>query len=177
MNNFQVQYNPMLSFEEMAIRFLIAILLGAIIGLEREVVGKEAGIRTTMVVSCGASLFAMAAVTLPYLIAVSPSNLPDVIARNSGFLPMAANIVVGIGFLGAGIIIKDESSSHVRGLTTAALIWFAAAIGTLVGIGLIDIATFAALSVTLLLYILRKINLYERLHIQNNQNKSSDNKD
>jgi putative Mg2+ transporter-C (MgtC) family protein len=156
-------YNPMLSFEQMAIRIVIALILGAIIGFEREVIGKEAGIRTTMVVAVGAAIFAITSITLPYLVAVSDANLPDVIARNSGFLPMAGNIVVGIGFLGAGIIIKD--GERVKGLTTAAIVWFTAAIGALVGLGLIEIAVFGAILTSGSLYILRKVKLYERLKI------------
>jgi putative Mg2+ transporter-C (MgtC) family protein len=156
-------YNPILSFEQMAIRIVIALILGAIIGFEREVIGKEAGIRTTMVVAVGAAIFAITSITLPYLVAVSDANLPDVIARNSGFLPMAGNIVVGIGFLGAGIIIKD--GERVKGLTTAAIVWFTAAIGALVGLGLIEIAVFGAILTSGSLYILRKVKLYERLKI------------
>jgi putative Mg2+ transporter-C (MgtC) family protein len=72
-----------------------------------------------------------------------------------------ANIVVGVGFLGAGIIVKE--GLHVRGLTTAATVWFVAAIGTLVGIGLIKFATIAAFGLTGLLYVLRKIDLYRLL--------------
>lgn len=156
-------YNSMLSFEQMAIRIVVALILGAIIGFEREVIGKEAGIRTTMVVAVGAAIFAMTSITLPFLVAVTDANLPDVIARNSGFLPMAGNIVVGIGFLGAGIIIKD--GERVKGLTTAAIVWFTAAIGALVGLGLIEIAVFGALVTSGTLYILRKVKLYERLKI------------
>ncbi|MBI4119519.1 MAG: MgtC/SapB family protein [Parcubacteria group bacterium] len=151
----------MLSFEGMAIRFLIALLLGAIIGIEREIVGKEAGVRTSMLVSGGAAIFTMISVVLPYLIAVSDANLPDVIARNSGFLGVIANIVVGIGFLGAGIIIK--TGEHVRGLTTAAVVWITAAIGTLVGLGILKFAVAATLTIAVLLYVLRKIGLVEHL--------------
>ncbi len=156
-------YNSMLSFEQMAIRIVVALVLGAIIGFEREVIGKEAGIRTTMVVAVGAAIFAITSITLPYLVAVSDANLPDVIARNSGFLSMAGNIVVGIGFLGAGIIIKE--GERVKGLTTAAIVWFTAAIGALVGLGLIEIAIFGAIVTSGTLYILRKVKLYERLKI------------
>ncbi|HUZ93242.1 MAG TPA: MgtC/SapB family protein [Candidatus Paceibacterota bacterium] len=154
-----MEFSPMLTFEPMAVRLLIAIALGAIIGLERELVGKDAGIRTAMLVAAGACMFAMMSITLPYIVSIDPANLPDVMARNSGFLPMAANIVVGIGFLGAGIIIKNDH--HVRGLTTAAVVWAAAAVGTAVGLGLESFAAFATILITLLLYILRRIKLYE----------------
>jgi len=151
----------MLTFEQMALRLIVALALGALIGLERELVGKEAGIRTAMLVSGGAAIFSIIALELPYIVAVSPENLPDVIARNSGFLGVVANIVVGIGFLGAGIIIK--TGEHVRGLTTAAVVWATAAVGTLVGLGIVRFAVFAAVLITLLLYVLRKVKIYEKI--------------
>lgn len=151
----------MLTTEEMIIRFVVAMLLGGLIGLEREMVGKEAGIRTGMMVAAGACIFAMISLTLPYIVALSPENLPDVIARNSGFLGVIANIVVGIGFLGAGIIIK--TGEHVRGLTTAAVVWVVAAIGTLVGIGLMEFAAVCAVLIVVALYGLRKTALYEHV--------------
>lgn len=141
----------------MLIRFIAALALGALLGLERELVGKEAGIRTVMLVTGGASLFAMAALALPYIVSAQTGNLADVIARNSGFLTMIANIVVGIGFLGAGLIIQTDDRIH--GVTTAALVWAAAAIGTLVGIGLIDFAIAAGVLMVIILYLLRTLNV------------------
>src|SRR3989344_9392352 len=98
----------MIDFSQMIVRLVAAMILGGLIGLERESVGKEVGIRTAMTVSAGAAIFSIIGLVLPYMVALSPENLPEVIARNSGFLGVIANIVVGIGFLGAGIIIKHE---------------------------------------------------------------------
>jgi putative Mg2+ transporter-C (MgtC) family protein len=151
----------MMSFEEMLLRLGVAILLGVIVGLERETAGKEAGIRTDMMVAAGAALFSIAALSLPYIISPSVENIPDVIARNGGFLTIIANIVVGIGFIGAGIIVKQ--GVHVRGLTTAATVWFVAALGVLAGIGLIKFALVVGIALTLILWILRKISLVDRL--------------
>lgn len=134
----------MLSFEEMLLRLGFAVLLGAIIGLERELVGKEAGIRTNILVAAGAALFTIIGLTLAH---------SDAAGR------VIANIVVGIGFLGAGIIIKH--GVHVRGLTTAGVVWFTAAIGTLSGLGFYLFAGVAAVAMTLILVFLRKINLFE----------------
>ena len=147
----------MLSLEDMIVRLAVALVLGVIIGLERELIGKEAGIRTAMLVSAGAALFSMAALQLPYIVSAGTGNVADVIARNSGFLGLIANIVVGIGFLGAGIIMKHESRVH--GLTTAAVIWITAAIGVLAGIGLMSFAALAAVVIALLLYLLRGISV------------------
>ncbi len=150
----------------MFLRFGIALVLGALLGLERELVGKEsAGIRTTMLVTSGAAIFTMIALTLPYIVSAQTNNLSDVIARNSGYLGMIANIVVGIGFLGAGLIIKTDN--HPRGVTTAALIWTTAAIGTLVGVGLTQFAFTATVIIAILLYLLRKLNLSGDLEREN----------
>ena len=149
--------NIMLTFEDMMFRLIIALALGAILGIERELVGKETGLRTEMLVSGGAAIFAMVALMLPYI--TSLGGLPDAIARNSAF-GVIANIVVGIGFLGAGVIIKIND--HPHGITTAALVWTTAGIGVLAGIGLTKFAFFAAILIAFLLYILRKTTIPER---------------
>ncbi|MEK7479033.1 MAG: MgtC/SapB family protein [Patescibacteria group bacterium] len=147
----------MLTLEEMLIRLGVAIFLGAIVGWEREVVGKEAGIRTDIVVSAGAALFAMASIMVPYLITPDEATALQVII-NSSSLHIISNVVVGVGFLGAGIIIHQ--GSRVHGLTTAASVWFVAAIGVLAGIGLMTFAAISTVGLTVLLVILRKIDLY-----------------
>ncbi|MEK9173149.1 MAG: MgtC/SapB family protein [Patescibacteria group bacterium] len=151
----------MLTFDQMLINLIVSLALGAFIGLERELAGKEAGVRTSMLVAGGSAIFSMIALNLPYIVS-TPENLNEVIARNSGFLTVIANIVVGIGFLGAGIIIKTKE--HVHGLTTAADIWMASAIGVLVGIGLTGFALGASAIVTLLLFVLRKARISEKIN-------------
>ena len=145
----------------MFIRFVIALVLGALLGLERELVHKEAGVRTLMLVTGGSAIFTMVGLALPYIVSAQTGNLADVVARNSGFLTMIANIVVGIGFLGAGLIIK--TNDHPHGITTAALVWTAAAIGILVGVGLTAFAVAATAVLAILLYLLRKLNVSESL--------------
>ena len=147
----------MLTLEQMIIRLVVAIVLGAIIGIERELAGKEAGLRTDVMVAAGSAIFSIASIMLPYIIALSPENLSEVIARNSGFLGLIANVVVGVGFLGAGIIIKH--GTHVLGLTTAATVWLVAAVGVLCGIGLINFAVISALGLTILLTLLRRFDV------------------
>mgnify|MGYP001574163990 CR=1 FL=1 len=161
----------MLTLEQMMVRLVVALLLGAVVGLERELVGKEAGIRTSMLVASGSAIFTMIALVLPFIVAPSPEYLPDIIARNGGFLAVIANIVVGIGFLGAGIIIKTQERVH--GLTTAALVWTTAAIGTLAGLGLTSFATIATVLIATLLYILRKAGVDDRLNPKNTETRSS----
>lgn len=147
----------MLEFPQMVIRLAIALALGAILGLEREVVGKEAGVRTNMLVSAGAAIFAMIALSLPYEITNSSGAATRILENNGGVLTIIANIVVGIGFLGGGIIIKTQE--HVKGLTTAVTVWTAAAMGVLVAIGLIKFALTATAIIAGLLYLLRDLNI------------------
>ncbi|HEX4104355.1 MAG TPA: MgtC/SapB family protein [Candidatus Paceibacterota bacterium] len=150
----------MLTFEQMLGRLIVALVLGAILGVERELVGKEAGVRTEMIVSGGASILAMIALALPYIAAQMSGTVVDLSAQAYAFT-IIANVVVGIGFLGAGLIIK--MNDHPRGITTAALVWTTAAIGILAGIGLFAFATAAAIIFAFTLYILRKLNISEKL--------------
>jgi putative Mg2+ transporter-C (MgtC) family protein len=148
----------MIEFSQMMLRLALALGLGGILGFERELVGKEAGTRTTMVVAGGAAIFTMIGLNIPYLLARNdPMLLSEIISRNSGFITIIANIVVGIGFLGAGTILKQND--HVRGLTTAAVIWFAAAIGVVVGMGQFEFAAGATFLIAVLLYTLRSFGV------------------
>jgi len=107
---------------------LVAITLGTIIGIERESRGKDAGISTNCFVITGAMLFTFMSMT------VDPASQSRI----------AAQVVTGIGFLGAGLILKEGTS--VRNLTTAASVWFAGAIGMSIGFGYLQIAVIAALA-------------------------------
>jgi putative Mg2+ transporter-C (MgtC) family protein len=110
------------------IDLFVAIALGFLIGAEREARGKDAGISTNSFVICGAMLFTFMSMT------VDPASQSRI----------AAQVVTGIGFLGAGLIIKDGAS--IRNLTTAASIWFSGAIGMAIGFGYYQIAIIAALA-------------------------------
>ncbi|WP_327440203.1 MgtC/SapB family protein [Pseudomonas donghuensis] len=104
-------------------RLVMAALLGAILGFERELKGKAAGVRTHMLVALGAALF----VLVPRMAGADDAALSRVVQ----------GIVAGIGFLGAGTILKghDQDVSNVKGLTTAAGLWMTAAIGVAAGMG------------------------------------------
>jgi len=148
----------MLAFMTMFLRLLLALGLGALLGIERELVKKEeAGIRTEMLVAGGACLFTLIALVIPSIIAADTGNLSDIVARNSGFIQIIANIVVGIGFIGAGVIIQTDG--RPKGITTAAMIWMTSAIGVLVGLGLTGFAAMVAATIFVLLFALRKINI------------------
>lgn len=105
----------------LVVRLLLAALLGGILGMEREQQGKAAGIRTHMLVATGAALF----IFIPQQAGISDSEMSRVIQ----------GVITGIGFLCAGTIFKSDESQEVSGLTTAAGIWFTAAIGIAVGLG------------------------------------------
>ena len=121
-----------ISETEALLRVFIAALLGSALGLERELSDKPAGLRTHMLVTEGAALFMVASLLLadkfgggPNAISLDPTRI-------------AAGIVTGIGFLGGGAIL--QSHDRVKGITTAADIWVAAAIGLLVGAGFYIVA-------------------------------------
>jgi putative Mg2+ transporter-C (MgtC) family protein len=117
---------------EMTLRVLLAFGLGALLGWERERAGRPAGLRTFMMVTAGSAAF-----TLVSIYGFADQGTVRDPAR------VAAQIVTGIGFLGAGTIWRTPST--VRGLTTAATIWFAAAVGMMVGSGLYLVATTTAI--------------------------------
>ncbi len=130
-----------------ALRMLIAAVLGGVLGLERERSGKSAGIRTHMLVSMGAALY----VLISQQSGVAPTDISRVVQ----------GIVAGVGFLGAGTILKDTESAHVRGLTTAAGIWLTAAIGMAAGLGremTAVLSTGLAVAVLSLEPLLRKLS-------------------
>lgn len=108
---------------ELIIRILLSVGIGAIIGYEREVTNKPAGLRTHIFVCMGACLFTISSF---YLI---PSDTTGIIDATR----IAAGIVAGISFIGAGSIIAGHGD--VRGLTTAACLWVVAAIGLMIGLG------------------------------------------
>ena len=113
-------------------KLLIALLIGAVIGAEREYRTKSAGFRTVILITVGSCLFTMI------------SNLMSNDAR------VASNIVTGIGFLGAGAIFKE--GTNIKGLTTATTIWISAAIGMSVGIGQYTFA-FSALGIVMVVLL------------------------
>ncbi|WP_109481780.1 MgtC/SapB family protein [Paraburkholderia sp. C35] len=106
---------------QVVMRLGLALLLGGTLGFERELAGRDAGLRTHMLVTTGSALF----VLVPLQAGFSQDNMSRVLQ----------GLVSGIGFLGAGAIIKLSAEREVRGLTTAASLWLAAGVGVAAGLG------------------------------------------
>ena len=113
---------------DFVVRLAVCLVLGTALGVEREFRNKPAGISTNCFVMAGACLFTFMSISID----------PESPAR------IAAQVVTGVGFLGAGMILKSEGNT-VKNLTTAASVWFAAAIGMAVGFGWLPIAGVATL--------------------------------
>jgi putative Mg2+ transporter-C (MgtC) family protein len=128
------------------IQVLLAAFLGGLIGLERESSGREAGFRTNMLIAVGSCLFT--------IISIEGFPLQGSAAQDSA--RVAAQIVSGVGFLGAGALFHTRN--HVRGMTTAATIWLVAAIGMTVGVSAYGLAIFTALLTFVILRFLRPIS-------------------
>ena len=125
------------------VRLLIATGLGGLIGLQRELSGKPAGLRTNLLICLGAALITQVSLSLPARLgAGDPARI-------------AAQIVAGIGFLGAGTIMRSQHAVH--GLTSAATIWVVAAVGLTVGAGFERQAAFATVIIVLALSALGQV--------------------
>jgi len=145
----------MLTETEAAIRLVIALLLGGLLGFERELSAKPAGLRTHMLVAEGAALFMVCSMLL-----MEQYSRPG----TGGFIDpsrIGSTIVTGVGFLGGGMILRARD--RVFGLTTAAGIWVAAAIGMLVGAGYYLIAITGTLLAVVTIVFVRRIEHYLRV--------------
>lgn len=129
-------------------RLLYALLAGGFIGLERTLHGREAGFRTHALVCVSSSLLM---VLMTFQWQLIPAEYIDTIRTDP--TRMAQGIMTGIGFLGAGVIIKEGLT--VRGLTTAASIWMTATIGIVIGIGFYEAAIYATLITIIILSMFR----------------------
>jgi putative Mg2+ transporter-C (MgtC) family protein len=150
---------PSLNWEETLLRIALAAVFGGAIGLEREFREREAGLRTHMLVAVGSALFTI----------TSAYGFRDFLVNGGAVVRadptrVAAQIVTGIGFLGAGAIIRQGLA--VRGLTTAATLWVVAAIGLSCGSGYYSAALITTLVAVFLLWPMRYIarRLFDRPH-------------
>jgi putative Mg2+ transporter-C (MgtC) family protein len=131
------------SMIRLTVRLIVAMIFGAVIGIQRERAGKPAGLRTHMMVALGAAVFIMASGEF--------GMNADSISR------VIQGLVTGIGFLGAGAILKLHDKRAVEGLTTAAGIWMTAALGVAVGLGRFGLALLATLLAWMTLSLVRQM--------------------
>lgn len=129
------------SITRIVLRLMVAVLLGGMLGYERESVGATAGLRTHMLVSLGSALF----VLIPLQAGMQIGDVSRVLQ----------GITAGIGFIGAGAIIKHSSKNDIKGVTTAASVWLTAAIGIAAGMGREATAVLSALFALAILSLLR----------------------
>lgn len=137
------------------VRILVATVLGGMLGIERDIHGRQAGLRTHILVSAGAALFFILSTHIATFDVIVPPEFTKVTDPGR----IAAQIVTGVGFLGAGVILKEGLT--VVGLTTAACLWISAAIGMASGAGLYIVAVSTTLLALLSLTLLRRV---ERLY-------------
>jgi len=136
----------MLNDAEIIMRLVLSVILSGLIGLERQIHRRTAGLRTHILVSLGSCLIML---TSLYIFAIYKNEVPLDPAR------IAAGVITGIGFLGAGAIIRDRGG--VKGLTTAASLWVVAGIGLATGCGFYKAALFTTVLALLTLFFLRYV--------------------
>jgi putative Mg2+ transporter-C (MgtC) family protein len=136
-------------FSDITLRLVLALVLGAAVGLDRELQRKPAGLRTHALVSLGAALL-----TVTGLLLGAPTANSDAVAR------VLQGIVAGIGFIGGGVILHRDETNDVYGLTTAATIWMVAALGVAIGAGLWRTAAVATLLTLVVLVLERPIDWF-----------------
>lgn len=150
-NTFAAEFSDLKDVSEITtviIRLSMAALLGGILGLEREQRGKAAGIKTHMLVAIGSALF----VLVPMQAGVSEAEMSRVMQ----------GIITGIGFLGAGAILKGHDEKDLKGLTTAAGIWVTSAIGIAAGLGRESLAILCTVfALVVLLAMPRIVDVYD----------------
>jgi putative Mg2+ transporter-C (MgtC) family protein len=138
-------------FDDLTIvlRLVAAAAAGIVLGLQREVADKPIGMRTLALVSLGAAMVSVAAVRYPGI-----ASHPDALSRVlQGVLQ---GLMVGVGFIGAGVILRDESTKKVHGLTTATTVWIAAALGIACGVADWLVAAAGLVLTLVVLVVLKK---------------------
>lgn len=132
------------SFVRVTLRLVLALVLSGLIGWEREIGGKSAGLRTHMLVGLGSALFVI--------------SLAESGASADELTRVVQGVAAGIGFIGGGVILKLERDQRVKGLTTAASIWLTAAVGIAAGVGRLGAAT---IGIVLSLWVLSSVQRWE----------------
>lgn len=149
-------------WERVILRLIAATLLGALVGFERERAGKPAGLRTHTLVCVGTAVIV--------LVCTGGGMTSDGLSR------VIQGIVTGIGFIGAGSILKVGQEHEIKGLTTAAAVWMTAAIGVGVGLGTIGIAAISTVLALIILAVVGAIEARAEAKDRKSSNQSFDDK-
>ncbi|MBN1819314.1 MAG: MgtC/SapB family protein, partial [Prolixibacteraceae bacterium] len=144
----EIIYSNEINWETALLRLFISFIVGTVIGIEREAHNQPAGLRTHILICIGATLIMMLSIFIPQVFTDFQNGDPGRIA---------AQVVSGIGFLGAGAILKF--GADVKGLTTAASIWTIAAVGLAIGAGMYMISVIA---VVIILFALTVMDIFEK---------------
>lgn len=157
-----VSFGKMITFGQMILRIVSAVIIGAIIGIDREKKSRPAGMRTHVLVCLGAALIGLVEQqTIAYVVALGSSQINVSVGR------LTCAIVSGVGFLGGGTIIFAHQ--RISGLTTAASLWCAACLGLAVGTGFTTMAFVACVVVMIVLRLMQRIvhvHTYKRLEVK-----------
>jgi putative Mg2+ transporter-C (MgtC) family protein len=151
-----IHHIPSNSWIQITLRLSFALILGAIIGLERQLRHKPAGLRTHMLVSLASAIFTL----IPWQLSGGKSPIDaNILSR------VIQGIAAGIGFLGAGEILRESSQSsqraEVHGLTSAAAIWVSASLGIAAGCGLWELGLLGAIFTFLILYVFKRFEKHD----------------
>lgn len=144
----------MLETGQIIFRLLASAVLSGIIGLEREFKHKPAGLRTNILVGVGSTLITLTSVFVGGI-------------SNSNPIGIAPGVIIGIGFLGGGLIIRSRGEVH--GITTAATIWIVAAVGLAVGVGFYSAALITTVISLVVLYLFSSEKLREKIKLNNDK--------
>lgn len=157
-----ITFGQTLSFGQMLFRLVVAVAIGAVIGIDREIKSRPAGMRTHVLVCLGAVLIGLVEqATIAYVVQLGHPQINVSVGR------LTSAIVSGVGFLGAGTIIISDRK--ITGLTTAASLWCTACLGLAVGAGFTTMAICACVIVMVVLKLMQRIvhvNTYKRLEVQ-----------
>jgi len=134
----------MFVFFEYFLQILLSAFLGGLIGYERELIGKQTGIRTMAIVTVGVTAFTI----------ISRLGFEDVFRSSFDPSRIAAAIVIGLGFLGAGLIFQKKD--RIEGLTTAAALWASASVGMAVGCKMYELASITTIILLFILWFIRR---------------------
>ncbi len=143
---------------EIVLRLIVAAVLGGIVGIERSIRFKDAGVRTHSMVACTAALL-MIISKYGFTDLVNASGVAFAGVRDADPSRIAAGIVTGISFLGAGIIYRDKQQHSLKGLTTAAGVWCVAGIGMATGAGIYFLSVFATVFIVVLQFVTHRFTI------------------